>query len=133
CDWLTCVPAMMGLLARHIGGQKPPEFMGGRRFFMSSSSFSSQLLETVIGMFPNAAILNSYGTTEAGPHVFEQHPDGRPTPKMSCGYPTSRRMVRLVDENRRPIDGPAEGVLEMKTPAIMQSYLNLPELSMEVL
>ena len=96
-------------------------------------SFSLQLLETVIGMFPNAAVMNSYGTTEAGPHVFEQHPEGKLTPKMSCGYPVSHSMVRLVDQNRQPIDGPAEGVLEMQTPAIMPSYLNLPELTMELL
>jgi long-chain acyl-CoA synthetase len=133
CDWLTCVPAMMGLLARHVGNHTPPEFKNVRRIFMSSSSFSPQLLETVMTMFPSAAVLNSYGTTEAGPHVFEGHPQGKPTPTMSCGYPTSSDMVRLVDQNRRPIEGSGEGILEMKTPAIMRSYLNLPELTKEYL
>ena len=133
CDWLTCVPAMMGLLARHVGGEVPRAFAAVRRIFMSSSSFSQQLLETVQRLFPNAAILNSYGTTEAGPHVFEPHPAGLPTPAMSCGFPTAATMVRLVDDARRPLEGTCDGVLEMNTPATMAAYLNRPDLSAELL
>jgi long-chain acyl-CoA synthetase len=133
CDWLTCVPAMMAILARHVGDESPRQFASVRRIFMSSSSFSEQLLETVQSMFSKAAILNSYGTTEAGPHVFEPHPDGLTTPPMSCGYPTASTMVRLVEEARQPIEGAGQGVLEMNTPATMAAYINLPDLSNELL
>jgi long-chain acyl-CoA synthetase len=132
-DWLTCVPTMMAMLAREIGTRPPPEFAAVRRIFMSSSSFSPRLLETVQTMFPNAAILNSYGTTEAGPHVFEPHPAGLACPPMSCGYPTSDHMTRLVGDDGVILEGVGEGVLEMRTPATMSGYLNLPTLTAEVL
>jgi long-chain acyl-CoA synthetase len=131
-DWITCVPTMMALLARAVGESPPPEFAAVRRIFMSSSSFSEQLLATTQRMFPKAAILNSYGTTEAGPHVFEPHPKGLACPAMSCGYPTEG-MVRLTGPNGEPLEGAGDGVLEMRTPAVMPGYLNLPRQSAEVL
>jgi long-chain acyl-CoA synthetase len=131
-DWITCVPTMMALLARAVGERPPPEFAAVRRIFMSSSSFSAQLLATTQRMFPKAAILNSYGTTEAGPHVFEPHPKGLACPPMSCGYPTEG-MVRLTGPDGARLEGPGEGVLEMRTPAVMPGYLNLPQLSAEIL
>lgn len=133
CDWVTCVPAMMALLARHLGDRVlPPRFAAVRRVFMSSSSFSPQLLATVQRMFPNAHIANSYGTTEAGPHVFQGHPNGLPTPPMSCGHPYSPDHVRLVGEDERVIQGEGQGVLEMNTPATASGYLNLPETSAQL-
>ena len=131
-DWITCVPTMMAMLSREIGDNAPPEFAAVRRIFMSSSSFSAQLLATVQRMFPKAAILNSYGTTEAGPHVFEPHPQKLACPPMSCGYPAPG-MVRLTGPDGRPVEGPGEGVLEMNTPAVMSGYLNLPDLSRQVM
>jgi len=131
-DWITCVPTMMALLARAVGGRPPPEFAAVRRIFMSSSSFSPQLLAATQKMFPKAAILNSYGTTEAGPHVFEPHPKGLACPPMSCGYPAPG-MARLTGPGGEPLEGAGEGVLEMNTPAVMPGYLNLPALTDEVL
>jgi long-chain acyl-CoA synthetase len=130
-DWITCVPTMMAMLSRDVGDTPPPEFAAVRRIFMSSSSFSAQLLDTVQRMFPKAAILNSYGTTEAGPHIFEPHPEGLSCPPMSCGYPAPA-MARLAGPDGTPVEGPGDGVLEMKTPAVMSGYLNLPDLSHEV-
>lgn len=75
-------------------------------------------------LFPGARIHNGFGTTEAGPGVFGEHPDGRPTPPLSLGYPQAGVSYQLVD-------GPSadEGILALRTPALMQGYLNLPEVT----
>jgi long-chain acyl-CoA synthetase len=71
-------------------------------------------------LFPNADVENGYGTTEAGPAVFGPHPRGLPRPALSVGYP-------LHDIGCALVDGPSadQGVLALKTRALMQGYLNL--------
>ena len=65
---------------------------------------------------------NGYGTTEAGPAVFGPHPDGLPTPPLSLGFPLASIGCSLVDG-----PSPDEGMLALRTPALMAGYLNLPE------
>jgi acyl-CoA synthetase (AMP-forming)/AMP-acid ligase II len=79
---------------------------------------------------PNAVVTNSYGTTEAGPIVFTAHPDGRPTPDLSVGVAHPRVSLRLVDGANRDA---GEGVLQMRCPALMNGYHNLPEATMKAL
>jgi acyl-CoA synthetase (AMP-forming)/AMP-acid ligase II len=74
---------------------------------------------------PAAKVTNAYGTTEAGPVVFGPHPDGLPQPEMSVGYPHPHIRLRLVDDGGRVAD---QGVLEMKSPAMMNGYHNRPDL-----
>ncbi|MGE0525302.1 MAG: class I adenylate-forming enzyme family protein, partial [Variibacter sp.] len=68
-----------------------------------------------------------YGTTEAGPAVFGKHPDGIPTPDLSMGYPLTAIDLRIVDAEGRAVEGAGEGILQMRTPALMSGYLHLPE------
>jgi acyl-CoA synthetase (AMP-forming)/AMP-acid ligase II len=69
-------------------------------------------------------ITNGYGTTEAGPVVFVPHPEGLPTPELALGVAHPRVQMRLVAGEDRDA---AEGVLEMRCPALMNAYHNLPE------
>jgi acyl-CoA synthetase (AMP-forming)/AMP-acid ligase II len=126
--WITSVPTMLAMVAKEVGDGPPPAaFRNVQRVYMGSSPFGQALLDRVRRLFPNAIVSNGYGTTEAGPSVFGRHPDGLATPDMSIGYPLASVDVRIVDEKGRPITGKGEGVLEMRTPALMPGYLNLPE------
>jgi acyl-CoA synthetase (AMP-forming)/AMP-acid ligase II len=58
--------------------------------------------------------------------MFGRHPDGLPQPGVSLGYPQPHVQVRLVDGETN-----TEGVLEVKTAAAMNGYLNLPEKTSE--
>jgi acyl-CoA synthetase (AMP-forming)/AMP-acid ligase II len=91
---------------------------------IGSAPLTDSLLDQVQQLFRKARIHNGFGTTEAGPGVFGDHSDGRPTPSLSVGYPQSRVQARLVD-------GPSEneGVLALRSPAMMRGYLNLPEVT----
>ena len=73
---------------------------------------------------PRASVTNAYGTTEAGPVVFGPHPKGLPQPELSVGYPHPLVSLRLVDGDNRDA---AQGVLEMKCPALMLGYHNRPD------
>jgi acyl-CoA synthetase (AMP-forming)/AMP-acid ligase II len=91
---------------------------------MGSAPVSRTLLAATRRVFPRAAITNGYGTTEAGPIVFAPHPHGRPTPELALGVAHPRVQLRLVAGDDRDA---AEGVLEMRCPAMMNEYHNLPE------
>jgi long-chain acyl-CoA synthetase len=126
--WLTCVPTMLAMVANQLGDTpRPPAFDAVTRIFMGSSPYSQQLLDRVKTMFPNAAITNGYGTTEAGPAVFGPHPGGLKTPDCALGFPLLDAELRIVDAAGRVVKGAGEGVLQMRNPATMRGYRNLPE------
>jgi len=56
--------------------------------------------------------------------VFGPHPKGLPQPEMSVGYPHPKIELRLIGDEGKPA---ALGVLEMKSPAIMNGYHNRPD------
>src|SRR5262249_62170417 len=85
---------------------------------------SASLMHALKRALPHAAVTNAYGTTEAGPVMFGPHPKGLPQPEMSVGYPHPQVQVRLIDEQGRPA---GQGVLEMKSPAVMLGYHNRPD------
>ena len=72
--------------------------------------------------FPNARVLNVYGTTEAGPVVFGPDPQGRPKPDAALGWPQPGVELKLVE--REPLAAHA---------TVMLGYLNDPERTAAVL
>jgi acyl-CoA synthetase (AMP-forming)/AMP-acid ligase II len=89
---------------------------------IGSAPLTDALLAQVQQLFPNAQVENGFGTTEAGPTVIGPHPDGRVCPPLSIGYPLAEIGCQLVDGA-----SPDEGVLALRTPALMHGYLNQPQ------
>lgn len=118
---LTSVPTMIAMLLRETGALACHDLSAVRAVRMGSAPVSPTLLAAARRQFPQAQIGNVYGTTEAGPIVFAPHPRGIPTPELSVGVPHPQVELRLVP------DGAEEGVLEMRCPALMNGYHNLPE------
>jgi acyl-CoA synthetase (AMP-forming)/AMP-acid ligase II len=87
---------------------------------VGSAPASPALFEALHRAFPNAAATNGYGVTEAGPVMFANHPEGKPRPATSIGYPLEGCEIRLDP-------GPDEGVLLTRNPGVMAAYHNLPE------
>ncbi len=83
---------------------------------MGSAPVSERLRAQINEVFPNAKVVNVYGTTEAGPIVFGPDPEGRPMPDAALGWPQPGVELKLVEEE-----------LWMRTPAMMLGYLNDPE------
>lgn len=119
---LTSVPTMLALVAQEGEALGGLDFSGVRAVTMGSAPLTQPLIDRVQALFPNAAISNSYGTTEGGPSPFGAHPDGIPRPELSLGYPHPGTGAEL-----REGAGPDEGVLYLKNPMQMNGYQNLPE------
>ncbi len=118
---ITSVPTMMARVLKETDTLARLDLGRIRRVAMGSSPITLTLWQRVQEAFPNAVLFNSYGTTEAGPAVFGQHPEGKPTPPLSAGYPLPGGEMRLADG-----PNPDEGVLLMRNPSLMRGYHNLP-------
>jgi long-chain acyl-CoA synthetase len=122
--WLTAVPPMIAMMLRETDALAHADLSSVEFIRMGSAPVSASLMEATHRTFPKSAVTNAYGTTEAGPVVFGPHPKGLPQPENSVGTPHPLVELRLVDgENQKA----AQGVLEMKCPALMNGYHNRPD------
>ncbi len=122
--WLTAVPPMIAMMLREPETLAATDLSSVEFIRMGSAPVSTSLMESIHRALPKAKVTNAYGTTEAGPVVFGPHPQGLPQPDNSVGYPHPKVELRLVDgENQKA----AQGVLEMKCPALMNGYHNRPD------
>lgn len=128
--WLTSVPTMMAMILREKALLARTNLSAVRTVRMGSAPITQNLVDDLRRVFPGATILNSFGTTEAGPVMFGPSREGRKKPDISLGWPMPGVEVRLVDAEGKDAD---EGVLWIRTPANMKGYLNLPQKSIEVL
>jgi acyl-CoA synthetase (AMP-forming)/AMP-acid ligase II len=126
CTWLTAVPPMMAMMLREKELLATTDLSSVEFIRMGSAPVSRGLLENIRHALPQASVTNAYGTTEAGPVVFGPQPQGLPQPEMSVGYPHPQVALRLVANGNR---NAAEGVLEMKCPALMNGYHNRPQIA----
>jgi long-chain acyl-CoA synthetase len=124
CTLLSGIPTMFALMAREVDLIRSLDLTSVTTVTIGSAPLTDALLERVRAIFPNASCLNGYGTTEAGPAVFGPHPDGRPRPGLSLGYPYEDVGIRLIGGASED-----EGVVHLQTPAVMPGYLNLPDVT----
>jgi acyl-CoA synthetase (AMP-forming)/AMP-acid ligase II len=127
---LTSVPTMIAMMLREKALLTGADLTAVTAVRMGSAPVSQGLMEAARRTFPNTVITNSYGTTEAGPIVFAAHPDGRPTPDLSVGVAHPHVTLRLVDG---AANDASDGVLQMRCPALMNGYHNLPEATAKTL
>jgi long-chain acyl-CoA synthetase len=130
CTAITSVPTMIAMILQEEALLARADLSSVRAVRMGSAPVSGALMSAARRLFPRAEITNGYGTTEAGPIVFTAHPDGRPTPPLSVGVKHPAVDLRLIDEGGREAD---EGVLQMRCPALMTGYHNLPEATRRVM
>ncbi|MEQ8515633.1 MAG: fatty acid--CoA ligase family protein, partial [Chromatocurvus sp.] len=119
--YVTGVPTMFALAAQLKTRPPTAELSQVTQAYLGSSPVTDTLVSQVQSLFPNAVIRNGYGTTEAGPIVFRDHPQGVPRPPTSVGYPVADIDWRF--SNGSDVEGP----LELRTPAVSPGYLNRPE------
>jgi long-chain acyl-CoA synthetase len=124
CTWLTAVPPMIAMMLNEKERLAATDLSSVEYLRMGSAPVSQSLMAAIHLALPKAAVTNAYGTTEAGPVVFGPHPQRLAQPDMSVGYPHPKIELRLIGEDGTPAD---QGVIEMKSPAIMNGYHNRPD------
>jgi long-chain acyl-CoA synthetase len=117
-DMVTSVPTMLALVMRETAELAKADLGCVTTAVTGSAPSTAEFFEQMHRLFPNAETANSWGTTESGPLGFGPHPDGIAKPLGALGYPRKGIDVKFVggDEN--------EGVLHIRTPALMTGYLN---------
>jgi len=120
--WLTAVPPMIAMMLQEKEALAQGDLSSLGTVRMGSAPVNEALATQISDLWPNARVINAYGTTEGGPLVFDAHPDGLTPPTGSVGYPHAAVEVRL-----RGPEAPERGVLELKSPAVMTGYHNRPD------
>lgn len=117
-DMVTSVPTMLALVMRETDELAKADLGCVTTAVTGSAPSMAEFFEQMHRLFPNAETANSWGTTESGPIAFGPHPDGIAKPLGALGYPRKGIEVKFVggDEN--------QGVLHIRTPALMSGYLN---------
>ena len=123
CTQLSGIPTMFAMMVREPIAYEL-DFTSVAHIRIGSAPLTEALLARVQRVFPHARVRNCFGTTEAGPSVFGEHPLGKATPALSIGHSRGDVEYRLED-------GPSEdeGLLALRTPAMMRGYLNLPDVT----
>ncbi|MEP7301917.1 MAG: class I adenylate-forming enzyme family protein [Caldimonas sp.] len=122
CQVLTSVPTMLALAANASEAIASLDLSHVESIFTGSAPSTDALFDRMAQVFPNARVMNGYGTTETGPLVFGAHPAGIPRPKLSLGYPVPQIEWKLVGGAQEN-----EGVLWLRSRLLMPGYLNQPE------
>jgi len=128
CTALTSVPTMIARVVKEEARLAAAKLGTVRRVQMGSAPQTQALWDKARQAFPGARVVMGYGTTEHGPSTYGPHPAGIPTPDLALGYPLPGNEIRLTGGAT-----PDEGVLEVRCPAVMEGYLNLPEATAAVL
>ena len=131
---LSGVPTMTAMMAQQRQALAQADFRNVKLVVIGSAPLSATVLSQVQALFPAAAVINSYGTTETGAGYFGAHPAGVARPFMSVGHAQPHARLRLVDGEGQEVTGPdAQGVLEIHCATRMNGYQNRPELTAEKL
>lgn len=120
---LTAVPTMIAMMLREETALAAADLSHVNVIRVGSAPVSAALAADVARVFPRATMTNGYGTTEAGPVVFGPDPAGPPTSVGRAHPDVSLRLMRDGNE----VEGAGTGVLEMRCPALMTGYHNLPD------
>ncbi|TCW00132.1 class I adenylate-forming enzyme family protein [Biostraticola tofi] len=126
CSWLSAVPPMIAMMLQQPALLAQSSLASVKVVRMGSAPVNQSLYQQIHQLLPEATIINAYGTTEGGPVVFGPHPHGLAPPLGSPGYPHPQVQVRLRDAEGR--ESAERGILEMKSPGLMQGYHQRPDI-----
>ena len=118
---LSGVSTMYQLILGETELLKRTDLTSVQAISVGSGPASPALLEGLRKAFPTAGVAGNYGLTEGGPSPFGLHPQGKPRPNGSIGYPLPGSDCKLVGAT------PDEGVLHVRNPGVLIGYHNLPE------
>ncbi|MBX6317784.1 class I adenylate-forming enzyme family protein [Pigmentiphaga sp.] len=118
---LSGVPTIFAMILQQRDLLQGQDYDFVRLATMGGAPASDVLIDEVARVFPRAEIITIFGTTETSAALFGPHPEGKPRPRHSVGWPVAGNSFRLVGG-----DGNF-GTLYVKGPGMMNGYYNNPE------
>jgi acyl-CoA synthetase (AMP-forming)/AMP-acid ligase II len=104
-----------------------------RRVIAGSDAMPRELIDEIRRLIPQAAYLQNYGLTEAGPVLTYLRPEDPPEAYGSNGRAHPQAEVRIVDESERPVPTGAVGEIVARTEHLMEGYWKAPDRTAEAL
>lgn len=117
---ITGVPTMVAQMLQARDRGVTFDGTGIATIGIGSAPLGEPLRRAIDETFPNARLINGYGTTETGIVAFADHPEGLPTPPLSLGVPHPDVEWRMED-----------GVLWLRTGMTTTGYWQRPDLTAE--
>ncbi len=129
---LSFVPAMLFDMFR--SERATPELLGRIRYMVNGAApLNMELVEQIRARIPNCQLANGYGQTEAtawtcgiSGDIYLEHP-------AACGWPPPSVDVQLRREDGSEADIGEHGELWVRSPMLMNEYINDPKATAETL
>ena len=122
------VPTMMRVLfsdARHEAAIDRVTQQGClRQILIGGESLGRSLANTIRKSFSNTALIDIYGLTETATCDFFAFPSDYARYPGSIGRPSPNVRFRIVDAEDQPVDAGTVGELQIRSPYLMQGYLD---------
>ncbi len=120
-------PSMISIILQMIDIETLKKYSNNIIYFeFSGSVLPLNTVKTIKDIFPKSKIYNSYGSTEAGVMLGFDYASNMDK-AGSIGTPNINSNIYILDDNMNVIDGYDKnnaGFLAIKSPIIMQGYLN---------
>jgi long-chain acyl-CoA synthetase len=118
------VPTMFALMLQQRDLLEGRDYSFVRLATLGGAPASDVLVDAVAARFPKAEIVLIFGITEASAALFGRHPEGKPRPRHSVGWPLAGNEFRLVGGESEDF-----GVLQIRNPGMMSGYVKDPQAS----
>ncbi len=98
-----------------------------RLLFTGGEPIPKPVLREIYARFPQAAFINTYGSTEGGPISTFLAPEHQLEKIGSIGKPAFTAEIKIVDEQDRELRSGEVGELAVRSPFVCKGYWNRPE------
>lgn len=112
-------PTLLSLYAKEAK-RKNYQSSSLKAIYVSGSILSDQVRALAHDAFPNIAICNAYGLSEAGPRVSAQRMDAEG--RNSAGLPIRGVEIKIVNESGEVLNSGEYGIVHVNTPCLFSRY-----------
>ncbi|HEX7242090.1 MAG TPA: amino acid adenylation domain-containing protein, partial [Longimicrobiaceae bacterium] len=123
------VPSLWGAMVELIRSGEAPKPGGLKAVLLGGEALGPELVERTRALYPDAAIWNHYGPTEATVNTTVARVEG--SARISIGRPVANVRVYLLDRQGNPVPVGVPGELHVGGVGVTRGYLGRPELTAE--
>jgi amino acid adenylation domain-containing protein/thioester reductase-like protein len=127
---IVLVPSLLRAILDSPAPDLPARLARLRYWTVSGEAFPLELWQRFKAQFPNAILLNLYGSSEvAADATWYDSQWGEPAATVPIGRPIANMQVHLLDEQLRPVPPGESGHLYVGGPGLARGYLRQPGLT----
>ncbi|HEX7242221.1 MAG TPA: amino acid adenylation domain-containing protein, partial [Longimicrobiaceae bacterium] len=123
------VPSLWSAMVELVRSGEAPRPEGVKAVLLGGEALSDELVERTRALFPDAAVWNHYGPTEATVNTTAARVDG--AERVDIGRPIANVRVYLLDASGGPVPVGVPGELCVGGAGVARGYLGRPELTAE--